>query len=102
MGQAGETVYTALYLGNDFDISRDLTITPYAGLRYSNAEIDIEETLSYGVSGGIIETIGSADSENNLGVLAGVDSSFSDKFNLGIQGRFLDETAVSLVGKVKF
>lgn len=94
--------HTALYLANDFDISRNLIITPYAGLRYSKADLDIKKNIRYVVSEGAVESTGTTESENNLGIFAGIDSSFYDKFNLGVQGRFLDETAVSLTGKVKF
>ena len=73
-----------------------LELTPYFGVKYSDCEckleIDDQET---------IHKI-KANSKDIIGVFVGVDYLFAENVALNLEGRFIDETALSVGIKINF
>ena len=80
------------YLGKDF-ISKDFTITPYIGARYSKFSSKVKDTLNYRVSEGTISIDEENQEEDRIGGFLGLNLKFYDKFRINMQGRFLNEEA---------
>ncbi len=89
----------------EFEAANENKLTPYIGVRYSDGEIDygtvthsnvtIGSTIFSGFSGGM-------DSEDNFGVIVGLNGQFGKSWELSVEGRFVDETAVSASFSFKF
>lgn len=69
---------------------------PYLGVRYSDAKLDIERPAS-SVWGEI-----KAEADNNVGVFLGTDYKLGESWKLNLEGRFIDETAMSFAATYKF
>ena len=71
-------------------------IVPYAGIKYSDVSGEAEAQIigrKYKLD---------FDNENNVGIFAGGDITINDSFTANIEGRFIDETALSLAGTLRF
>jgi hypothetical protein len=82
----------ALGISKTFD-----KFTPYAGVKYS--DVDAEATTTYSGT-----TVHSADvgADNNVGVFVGVTIAPLEGLSFDIQGRFIDEEAVTVSANYKF
>lgn len=69
---------------------------PYMGGKYSDVEIEEEVTISN------TEYTQKLNSDKIVGVFVGCDFIFSDNVKLNVEGRLIDETAVSLSGTIMF
>ncbi|MDH3349688.1 MAG: hypothetical protein OEM02_16500 [Desulfobulbaceae bacterium] len=72
--------------------------TPYAGIMYSNVDVDLDETMNVTVPGyGSTSNSGSASAESadNFGVFVGTDIHITDAFGISIEGRFVHESSFS-------
>jgi len=71
-------------------------IVPYVGVKYGDA------------TGEAVATINGAkfkndfENEDNVGIFVGGDIIINDSITANIEGRFIDETALSLAGTVRF
>ena len=79
--------YIAKKLGN---------FVPYLGVRYSDAKLDIERPDSSNF--GEVK----AEADNNVGVFVGTDYKLGENWKLNLEGRFVDETAMSFAATYKF
>jgi len=100
-------VSIAVLAGKKFDLGNEevKSATPYAGIRYSNANIDFGTVTHTAVQvGGVNFTgfSGSVDSKYTIGLFVGCDVDIYDSFIMGLEARFLDENAVSINGTYKF
>lgn len=78
-------------------ISKDFKyITPYAGIRYSDAAAKLEAT----VDGTLYK--GSINAVNKMGVFVGARIVPAADTNIHIQGRFIDETALMVSASLPF
>ena len=77
-------MHVAPFVAKDFG-----KFVPYAGVKYSDVQIEMDggETLN---------------AENNVGVFVGADFKFNPTFSLNMEGRFIDETAMSLAAAFTF
>lgn len=71
-------------------------VLPYVGVKYSEVEIDTDVTAG----GTRYATDEAVNSDENIGVFGGVTIMPADAVSFDVQGRFIDEEAVS--GKVTF
>ncbi|MBI4335716.1 MAG: hypothetical protein HY589_03565 [Candidatus Omnitrophica bacterium] len=67
------------------------TIVPYAGIKYS----DINGRLRVNYTSGNFNNPGTIESDSKFGVFAGCDFVGPNSVSLNVEGRFLDETALS-------
>jgi outer membrane protein W len=65
--------------------------TPYIGVRYSQALIKIK-----GPNNSSAFEDMKLDADDNFGIFIGTDYRIGDRFKLNLEGRFLDETAITL------
>jgi len=70
---------------------------PYAGVKYSNCEADATTEV-----GPRVHHLLDAESEDNLGIFVGTDIVIADYLSVNIEGRFIDEEAVSFGAAVRF
>lgn len=74
------------------------TITPYAGLRLSRYHLDFGTVNHSGVTVGshiFYGFSGTSNGENPIGIITGLNFKFQDSYYLNLEGRFIDETAIS-------
>ncbi len=77
---------------------KDLYIVPYAGLTYSDSEVDVSFN-----SGGLYDLYVAGD-DNNIGIVLGVDvlPSLLSSFLFSLELRLINETALTIGGTIKF
>jgi opacity protein-like surface antigen len=77
----------------------DGVLMPYLGVRGSMVKVDFGTLNHTGVTVGGTSFLGfgnmDLDSNKNIGVIAGTRYDINDRISLGVEGRFIDETAVS-------
>ncbi len=71
-------------------------IVPYVGAKYSDATGEATATIS----GSSFKN--DFENEDNVGIFVGSDILINDSMTLNVEGRFIDETALSLAGTVRF
>jgi len=66
---------------------------PYGGIKYSDVKVELT-----------VPGLGSEDtnSDNLFGIFLGCDFLVDDNLSFGLQGRFIDETALSIQGTYRF
>lgn len=82
----------ALIVGKKFDL-----FIPYVGVKYS----DVKASAKAIVSGSTYD-LGSTDSKHKVGVFAGCSIVPVEQLSIDIQGRFIDETAITAGVSYKF
>ncbi len=65
---------------------------PYAGVKYSDLRVDHKD--DYGTV--------KFKAKDNFGCFTGLGYKITDNFSLNVEGRFIDETAMSIAGTYKF
>ena len=88
---------------SDFSLSGILakewgSFTPYLGVKLSKVIVDYGSVNHAGVTIGsttFTGFTGDAESENNIGVITGAEYKVTDNFSLNVEGRFIDETAIT-------
>ncbi len=83
--------HVAPYVAKKFD-----NLIPYLGIKYSDLRIKNEFSTSSN------DTEEKRKAEDNFGIFVGTDYKIDDDWKLNIEGRFLDETAMSLGASCKF
>jgi len=71
-------------------------IIPYFGVKYSDASGEAEATINSRKYKNDFE------GKDNVGIFAGGDIAINDSFTANIEGRFLDETALSIAANFRF
>lgn len=98
--------HTALWLGKEFDVSQMLggaaKLTPYIGGRFSNLELEIKKDVEYTVSEGTIGVTGNNKAENKAGIFVGGILNIGDNWKVRLEGRFIDETALTVSTGYRF
>lgn len=81
-------------------------LVPYVGVAYSDINVDLDGSSLYpqaSTSANQAIVLGNRDSSEKVAAVAGVQIlSFSDRFSVGIEGRFIAETAGSVTGRVRW
>jgi len=70
---------------------------PYAGVRYFDFDSTAEATI-----GGVKFEDDSAEPEHNVGIFVGTDVLITDSVSFNVEGRLIDEEAVTLGCAVRF
>lgn len=79
-------------------ISKEInSFVPYGGIKYSDVEASMKATIS-----GTTYTTDDVDSDNVFGIFIGCDFLANENFSIGVEGRFIDETAFSVRGVYRF
>jgi len=92
--QAAFLAATEIGLPHIFDYSEDLKgyrLSPYAGIKYS----DISGRLRMVTANGAVYHPDNIKSDKNIGIVVGCDLVGDDYISLNLEGRFIDETAIS-------
>ena len=71
-------------------------IVPYVGVKYSGATGEATATING------TKYKYDFENENDIGIFAGGDFTINDSVTVNAEGRFIDETALSLAGTVRF
>ena len=87
----------ALAVSKEFKIGQDIALIPYVGAKYSDSEIKLKYK-----TGGTLNDLGGGENADNVGVFVGVDLSVLESLSINVEGRFIDETAMSIGATVKF
>lgn len=89
------------YVGKTFEIG-EAKLTGYVGGRWSDLELDIDSTLTYtdAVDGGTVTSDGRTEADDNFGAFVGLSYQASNRWRVAVEGRFLDEAAVT--GQVSY
>ncbi|MBU4376692.1 MAG: outer membrane beta-barrel protein [Candidatus Omnitrophica bacterium] len=72
-------------------------LTPYLGVRYSDMELEIKSPSESGWTDDH-----KYEADDNVGVFLGTDYKISENLTLNLEGRFVDETAMSFACTYKF
>ena len=75
---------------------------PYLGGKYSDLRVRSKNNVSWGEEPPVWSARTKDKADNNFGVFAGIDYSLGERWKLNIEGRFLDETAVSAGATYRF
>lgn len=93
-------------MGREFNLglisTEFLWLTPYLGIRTSNLRLEIKKDIEYTASEGTIGITGKNNADGRFGVLTGATLSLGNTWGVRLEGRFIDETAVSLSGTFRF
>lgn len=99
---SGQEWQSAFYAGRRWTVGEG-TLTPYVGGRWSTYEIQIDSNLNYtDATDGAIAVIGSTQTATEFGALVGATYRLPNRWRIGIEGRFVDETALTLQGSYTF
>ncbi len=83
-----------------FLVAKDIArFMPYLGVKYSDFEMDYKW---YDSSAGTTTTGKKIEADKNFGVFLGTDYRLGENWKLNLEGRFIDETAMSFAGTYKF
>jgi opacity protein-like surface antigen len=77
--------HVAPFIARDFGV-----FVPYIGVKYSDLHIDMKESSDALIA------------KDNWGAFVGADFKFNKNFSLNLEGRFIDETAMSLAAVFTF
>ncbi len=101
----------ALYLGRrfslgnvDFEITKAVPVylTPYLGFRFSNLRLRTAKGIRYTVSEGTVLASFRSKARDKFGSFGGLMFTVGDNWGLRLEGRFLDESAITVSGWYKF
>lgn len=76
--------------------SPEVVLVPYFGVRYSDS--DVKGKFTYGTTE---YTVGSAENDTKVGIEVGGDLLIGNNFSINVEGRFIDETALSLGATIR-
>ncbi len=77
----------------------------YVGGNYSDLDLNVSGDTKYPIGGGSTETVqtGHLESEEVVGVFCGLQIlGWEDRLSVTVEGRFIDETAVSVNGRLRW
>ncbi len=85
---------TALGVSQEFKLSKDFTVTPYFGGKYSDMDA-ISKGAAFTASGSGINGKSRDQSQYKFGPFVGMDIGIGKFVSLSVEGRFVDENSVS-------
>lgn len=88
---AGDFEEWQVALGITREFGESVRFSPYAGVKYSDVEVQAKGTIS----GTTYET-DNVNSKDTVGVFAGTEITFTDNLSVYAEGRFIDEQAVAV------
>ncbi|MBL7198001.1 MAG: hypothetical protein ISS47_07865 [Candidatus Omnitrophica bacterium] len=79
-------------------VSKELgQFVPYGGIKYTDVEASMKATIS-----GTTYTTDDINSDKTIGIFIGCDFIPTKNISIGVEGRFIDETAFSVSATVRF
>ena len=94
-------------MGVDIPLDNEVvtSLSPYVGIRYSTAKAEFgavtHDTIAVG-GRNYTGFSGDLDATDNFGMIAGCDAALWKSFDFNIEGRFADETAMTVGGSYSF
>ncbi|MFH1442039.1 MAG: autotransporter outer membrane beta-barrel domain-containing protein [Candidatus Omnitrophota bacterium] len=86
---------STIYAKYDFNLQESGILTPYLGCSYLFARSDIDKDIQVTDDTNIVYTYGDAENKDNFGVVAGLNYKVGKNLSLGLEGRFIAETAIT-------
>lgn len=85
--------HLGLNVSKEFKLSEapEVFLVPYFGVRYADSDVDAKFTDS-----GTVYNLGGAENDDVFGIVVGGDLLVGNNLSLNLEGRFIDETALSL------
>ena len=85
-------------ISKEFKLSEapEIFLVPYFGVRYSDSDVKAKFTYS-----GTVYDIGSAENKTKVGIQVGGDLLIGNNFSVNVEGRFIDETALTVGATIK-
>jgi hypothetical protein len=91
------------FITKKFDIPQyNWAINPYLGLKFSYFKTQTDKQIKYNASGADRDTSWSLKGDDNIGIVVGSDLEINENVALQVEGRFIDETAITAGGIYKF
>ena len=91
------------YVGRRFAFEEMKTvIKPYIGMLWDLFHTETDDDITYTLSGTRSTLTYDLDSDDQLGIVVGADVTIFDHIILNVEGRFINETAISFGGSYKF
>ncbi len=91
------------YVGRRFAFEQIKTVfKPYVGMLWDLFHTETDDDISYTLSGTASKLTYDLDSDDQLGIVVGADVTIFDHIILNVEGRFINETAISFGGSYKF
>ncbi|MBU4492284.1 MAG: hypothetical protein KKD69_07470 [Euryarchaeota archaeon] len=84
-------------IGMAKEFGESVKFIPYGGIKYSDVEVQAKGTV-----GGTTYQTESINSKETIGGYAGAEVAFSDNLSAYVEGRFVDETAMSIGATYRF
>lgn len=78
------------------------SISPYVGCAVNYFWTQTDRTLKYSQGGTEYSEGWALKSEDNVGIVVGADFAFAEKWAMQLEGRFIDETAMSVGASYRF
>lgn len=91
-------------LSQRFDnVLKYFSCMPYIGMKYSDLHLDLDGTSSFPAGPGVTASIvtGGRNSDRVLGLFFGLQILARDRLSLDLEGRYIDETAFYLNGRIR-
>lgn len=90
------------YLGKTFELGGG-SLRPYVGGRWSELEVESDKDFEWtdsvdGTIGGSLKS----ESDDNAGVFVGLSYELANRWRLGVEGRFIDEEAITAQASYTF
>ena len=92
-------------LAKEWTLGNGRALTPYLGAKFSKVNVDYGTATHAGVVVGsttFLGFVGDANSDDNVGIVTGVEYEITDSLSLNVEGRFIDETAATASLKYSF
>jgi len=77
-------------------------MNPYLGVKFSYFKTKTDDQIKYNAAGGDRSTSWTLRGDDYVGIVVGSDLEINDKIALQVEGRFIDETAITAGGTYKF
>lgn len=78
-----------------FDLSENMPLTGYLGVKYSDTTLEDAVVAGSSIAGDV-------NSDDNVGVFVGLEFDATENFSFGVEGRLIDEEALSIQGQLHF
>lgn len=91
------------FISKKFDFpDSNLAFTPYLGVKFSYFRTATDDDVAYTLGGVDKKDTWTIKGKDNVGIVVGTDLEFAERWALQVEGRFIDETAITAGASYKF
>jgi len=90
------------FVTKKFFLSEKYVMDPYLGVKFSHFTTETDDHIGYRAAGVNRTVSWSYKGENYVGIVVGSDLEIDNRWALNLEGRFIDETAITVGGAYKF